>query len=248
MSDTVHFKHAYITQPTVTPTDVLVKTLQELTQTIKDAPNLKGAAQLEALKNLETLLHQPAGRDDTRTPRVVNHGKKEDAKVEEIEKRRTQRPSKPPNWMRNYVSNFFDAETGKILKYRQLLTNPKYKTVWSTSSANEFGRLAQGIGGRVKGTNTIFFVTKQQVPKDRMKDVTYVKFVCELKPNKEEVYQTRMAVGGDKVNYPDDVGTPTAELLLVKTHANSVISTPHARYMTLDLENFYLNTPMKRYE
>ncbi len=57
-----------------------------------------------------------------------------------------------------------------------------------------------------------------------------------------------MAVGGDKVNYPDDVGTPTAELLLVKTHANSVISTPHARYMTLDLENFYLNTPMKRYE
>ena len=235
VSDTVHFKHAYITQPAVTPTDILVKTLQELTQTIKDAPNLKGAAQLEALKKLETLLHQPAGHDDTRRPRVVNLGENEDAKVGEIERRRTQRPSIQPRWMGDYVNNIFDADTGKILKYRQLLTNPRYKTVWSTSSANEFGRLAQGIGGRVKGTNTIFFVTKQQVPKDRIKDVTYVKFVCELKPNKEEVHRTRMAVGGDKVNYPDNVGTPTTELLLVKTHTNSVISTPNARYMTLEI-------------
>ena len=55
-------------------------------------------------------------------------------------------------------------------------------------------------------------------------------------------------VGGDKVNYPDNVGTPTADLTLVKTHLNSVISTKNAKYMTLDVKNFYLNTPMKRYE
>ena len=50
------------------------------------------------------------------------------------------------------------------------------------------------------------------------------------------------------MNYPDDVGTPTADLLLVKTHVNSVILPPKARYMTLDISNFYLNTPMKRYK
>jgi hypothetical protein len=44
------------------------------------------------------------------------------------------------------------------------------------------------------------------------------------------------------------VGTPTAELLLVKTHLNSVISTPAARYMMMDISNFYLNTPMERFE
>ena len=29
---------------------------------------------------------------------------------------------------------------------------------------------------------------------------------------------------------------------------NSVISTQGARFMTLDIKNFYLNTPMERYE
>ena len=150
--------------------------------------------------------------------------------------------------MQDYVQNIFDVNSGKVLKYRQLITNPHYQIVWNTSSANEFGRLAQGIGNRIKGTDTIVFVHKHQVPRERMKDVTYVKFVCELKPNKKEVHRTRMAVGGDKINYPDDVGTPTADLLLVKMHLNSVVSTPNAQYMTLDISNFYLNTPMKRYE
>ena len=78
--------------------------------------------------------------------------------------------------------------------------------------------------------------------------MTYAKFVCELKPNKAEVHRTRLTVGGDKVHYPGDVGTPTADLTLVKMHLNSIISTRGARYMTLDVKNFYLNTPMERYE
>ncbi len=83
---------------------------------------------------------------------------------------------------------------------------------------------------------------------DRWQDITYVKFICEYKPNKEEKERTRLAVGGDRVNYPDEVGTPTANLLLIKTHLNSVILMPAARYMTIDISNFYLNTPMERFE
>jgi hypothetical protein len=86
------------------------------------------------------------------------------------------------------------------------------------------------------------------VPQDRWKDVTYAKFVCELKPNKAEVHQTRLTIGGGKVHYPGNVGTPTADLMLVKMHINSVISTHGAQYMTLDVENFYLNTLMVRYK
>jgi hypothetical protein len=33
--------------------------------------------------------------------------------------------------------------------------------------------------------------------------------------------------------------------VLIKTHLNSVISTKGARYITVDIKNFYLNTPMK---
>jgi hypothetical protein len=107
-----------------------------------------------------------------------------------------------------------DATTGKLMNYRQLMQSPKHKEVWSRSSANEFGRLAQGVGGRVKGTNTITFIKKSDVPHDQQKDVTYGQFVCSIRPEKEEVHRTRFTVGGDRVNYPGEVATPTADMLV----------------------------------
>ena len=77
-------------------------------------------------------------------------------------------------------------EGDKMLNYRQLINHPKLGEQWQTSSANEFGRLAQGIGGRVKGTNTIFFIRKEDIPEERMKDITYGKFVCNVRPEKDE--------------------------------------------------------------
>ena len=41
---------------------------------------------------------------------------------------------------------------------------------------------------------------------------------------------------------------PTGDLTLFKIMLNSIVSTPGARFMTLDIKNFYLNTPMERYE
>jgi hypothetical protein len=35
------------------------------------------------------------------------------------------------------------------------MQDPKHKTIWLKSGANEFGRLAQGVGGEVKETDTI---------------------------------------------------------------------------------------------
>ena len=49
-----------------------------------------------------------------------------------------------------------DQDTGRMLNYRQLRRHPdkEIRKAWTTSAANEFGRLANGVGGRVKGTNT----------------------------------------------------------------------------------------------
>ena len=55
-------------------------------------------------------------------------------------------------------------------------------------------------------------------------------------------------MGGDRINYPGDGGTPTACLLTVKLLVNSVVSTAGAELMTLDIKNFYLNTPLARYK
>ena len=149
----------------------------------------------------------------------------------------------------NQALAVMDKETGKMLNYRQLMRLPKYREIWSKSSANEFGRLANGVGGRIKNpTNTIKFIHEHQIPKIRRKDITYGQFVCTIRPEKSEKERTRFTVGGDKINYPGEVATPTADMLVAKMLINSAISTPGARCMTMDISNFYLMTPLKRPE
>ena len=135
-----------------------------------------------------------------------------------------------------------DASTGKMLNYQQLRWDPKYKIQWDKSAANEFGRLAVGVGNRVKGTKIIEFIRKCDVPQLRTKDVTYGSFVWNVRNEKSEKNRTRFVVGGDRINYPGEVATPTAEMLVAKLLCNSVILTKGARFMTMDISNFYLMT------
>jgi hypothetical protein len=55
-------------------------------------------------------------------------------------------------------------------------------------------------------------------------------------------------MGANLVNYLDDCGTPTADLLTVKLMLNSIISTPNAKFMTINLKDYYLLTPISQYE
>ena len=50
------------------------------------------------------------------------------------------------------------------------------------------------------------------------------------------------------MTYPDDCWMPTADLLTIKLLLNSVISTNSAKFMSMDINSFYLNTPFKHYE
>ena len=81
-----------------------------------------------------------------------------------------------------------------------------------------------------------------------MKNVTYGKFVCNVRPEKDEVNRTRIVIGGNRINYPGGVGTPTADMLLAKILFNSVISTKNARFTAGEIKNFYLHIPLKRKE
>jgi hypothetical protein len=81
---------------------------------------------------------------------------------------------------REFASPVLDQDTGKMLEYCQLLHDPKHKAIRSKVGGNEFGRLAQGVGKRIDGTNAIFFIHKHEIPQDRLKDVTYIKFVSSI--------------------------------------------------------------------
>ncbi len=67
------------------------------------------------------------------------------------------------NIKREHAQFVHDTDTGNYLNNRQLMRDPKHVKVWSESSASEFGRLAQEVGGRVTGTNTIFFIQKDHI-------------------------------------------------------------------------------------
>ena len=86
------------------------------------------------------------------------------------------------------------------------------------------------------------------MPTEIWKDITYGRVVVDYQPEKSDPYCTRLTVGGNLIVYPNDCGTPTVNLLTVKLLLNSIISSPGAKFLTIDIKNFYLNTPMKRFE
>jgi len=136
------------------------------------------------------------------------------------------------------VGSVLDGTIGDLLEYRHLIRHPEYQEIWGNAFGKEIGRLAQGLPGVVEGTDTIDFIDKNEVPNNIYKDCTYVKIVESYGPEKADPNQIRITVGGGKIKYPGDCGTPTADRLTVKLLLNSVISTKDAKFMTLDIANF----------
>jgi hypothetical protein len=139
-----------------------------------------------------------------------------------------------------------DDVTGQSLEYRHLSQGPD-QAIWIQALANDLGRLAQGIGTRMPtGTNTLFFIPRHAVPAGRQ--VTYGRLVSSIRPTKDEVHRVRVTVGGDRLDFPGLTTTQCASLTTTKCLLNSTVSTPGAKFMVLDIKNFYYGTPMERYE
>ena len=96
------------------------------------------------------------------------------------------------------------------------------------------------------GTNNILFIPKDKVPAGRT--VTYGRIVAKIRPQKAETQRTRITVGGNLINFPGDVTTPTSYLITSKLVFNSVLSTKNTKFICADMANFYLNNSMNRYE
>jgi hypothetical protein len=87
--------------------------------------------------------------------------------------------------------------------------------------------LAQGVGGRIEGPNTIFFIPRNAVPKGKVS--TYGRFVVDIRRDKTETNQVRLTVGGNLIQYAGDVSTLSADLTTSKCFWNSTISTEGAK-------------------
>ena len=96
------------------------------------------------------------------------------------------------------------------------------------------------------GTNTVFFIEKSTTPQGR--NVTYTQMVAYIRPTKSEVNCVRVTVGGNRLNFPGATTTHCAGLTTIKCLLNNTISTPGARFMTLEIKDFYYGTAMARYK
>ena len=118
---------------------------------------------------------------------------------------------------------------------------------WVKALTNNLGRLTQGVGTRMPtGTRTVFFVAKASIPYDRK--VTYACMVATIRPTKSEVNRVRVTVGGNHLDLPGAAITHCASLTTTKCLLNSTIFTTNARFMTLDIKEFYYGTAMARYK
>ena len=123
---------------------------------------------------------------------------------------------------------------------------------WNTSYSNELVRLFQVIGvdptnlakQQVKGTNTFHYICYDNIPLDQRKGIAFSKVVCNFRPGESDPNITCITIAGQNIKWPGDVGTKTASIDLLKLLLNSVISRNGAKFVTFDINNLYLQTPL----
>ncbi len=137
--------------------------------------------------------------------------------------------------------------TGKtISSYKKLMKDPATAEVWQTAFGKDFGGMCQGDNktGQI-GTNAMVVMTHDEIAHALWaKQVfTYGNPVVDHRPQKEDPNRIRITAGGNLIKYDKELSVRTADINTAKLHWNSVISTDGARYMCLDIGNFYLGCP-----
>jgi hypothetical protein len=150
------------------------------------------------------------------------------------------------HWSQQHQANaVIRPVTGKEMEYSALMKDPRLQPLWMQGFGNECVRLFQGIWD-IPGTDTCFFIELKTIPKDRK--ITYGKIVCDYKPHKKEKERVRLTVGGDRLDYSGDIATSTADITTFKILINGTLSTDNAAMMMMDIKNYYLGTPLPRFE
>jgi hypothetical protein len=131
------------------------------------------------------------------------------------------------------------------MEYSALIKDPSLQPLWTRGFGNECGCLFQGIRD-IAGNDTCFFIDLTNIPKDRK--ITYGEIVCDYKSHKKEKERVRLTVRGDRLDYSGDVATSTADITAFKILINITLSTKDAAMITMDIKNYYLGTPLPRFE
>ena len=86
----------------------------------------------------------------------------------------------------------------------------------------------------------------RHITQDRV--ITYAHLVVDFKPQKDDPNRVRITAGGKLSKYPGELTTSIVDMTTAKILWNSIFSTEGARFMDLNIKNFYLGTPLDRFK
>jgi hypothetical protein len=130
------------------------------------------------------------------------------------------------------------------MEYMALMKDSVLQSLWKRGFGNEVVRLFQGMRD-IQGNNTCFFGT-QEHPQGQTNNIW--QNWCDYKPHKKEKERVRLTVGGNRLDYSGEVATSTEDITTFKILINSTLSTKDSEMMMMDIKNYYMGTPLPRYE
>jgi hypothetical protein len=74
-------------------------------------------------------------------------------------------------------------------------------------------------------------------PNPLLKDISFINFVASIQTEQEDSHYIRATLGSNLIHYPKDVGTPIADLLLIKIFLNSIISKKGSKFATANISS-----------
>eukprot|EP00804_Cyclotella_cryptica_P029865 CCRYP_010777-RA/>CCRYP_010777-RA protein AED:0.22 eAED:0.28 QI:0/0/0/1/1/1/4/0/696 len=251
----VFFKHKYLTNPSMTPADALIAAAANLAHVIKHNAKAQhvGSKNLQDLQRLQQLFSDTAKQQllsPTSTKPVAPPAPPPRVQAQHQSLLPAHRPQQAPWYlmMKTVMMRWchFQGCQHAAPSPSHHAHNPQHYHQLSTL-------VAEPVHSRTRPCYTSWPHVTYTQPRcstrlDRRKDVTYGRIVANFRPEKDYPYRIRLTVGGNRINFPGDCGTPTADMITVKILLNSVISTVNAKFMTIDIKDFYLNTPMERPE
>jgi len=96
---------------------------------------------------------------------------------------------------------------------------------------------------RLFTSETIRLIMRSEVPSDKKPAYYNPQVKTKIKDGVLQ-YRVRGTIGGNQVNYEGDKSANTASMQLIKILCNAVVSDPGAKFMTADIKDFYLGTPL----
>ena len=126
---------------------------------------------------------------------------------------------------------------GSLLTFNSAMKGPD-RLEWMNKYGEELVRL------EVSGTGV--FISRSAIPKG--KKIAYSNPQVKIKmKNGVLVKRVRVTIGGDKLTYIGLTAAQTAALEVIRVQLNSAVS-EGAHIMCIDIENYYLGTPLEEHE